>query len=154
MLRVLPFIFLALSGCVTGSPDRPLTVAEVVENAEALDGREIVVAGWLDQRCYRFSCGIHASAREVKMEVKEELPYYLSIGRSRWFDAFSERAAPTRIVLRARLHDRCISNPATGIIAVCADRSNTLEPIALVRWPAADIRPKAYKANRPTTRRP
>jgi hypothetical protein len=128
VVRVLPFLLLALSGCVAGPAGRPLSVREVVERAEALDGREIVVAGWLDQ-CHRFSCGLYASAKEVE----KDLPYYLSIGPSPWFDSYARSAAPTRIVLRARLNDRCISDPATGIIAVCGDRARTLEPLALVR---------------------
>ncbi|HEX8381204.1 MAG TPA: hypothetical protein VF619_11735 [Allosphingosinicella sp.] len=148
VFRFLPFLVL-LSGCVAGPTERPLSVEEVVENASALNGREIVVVGWLDQ-CFRFSCGIYASAKEAK----KDFPYYLSIGRSRWFDSFAQRAAPTRIALRARLDDRCISNPATEIIALCTDRSGTLEPLALIRWPAADMQPRAYRSNRPAARRP
>ena len=128
MIRLLPFAFFTLSACVAGPTARPLTVREVVENAHAFDGKEIVVTGWLEQ-CQRLSCGIFASAEEVE----KDFPYYLSIGRSSWFDAFAQYAAPRRITLRARLHDRCISNPATQIIAACADRGGTLEPLALVR---------------------
>jgi hypothetical protein len=128
MFRFLPFPLLAVCGCVAGPTARPLSVREVVEGAQALDGREIVVAGWLED-CRPLSCGLYGSAGEVR----KEFPYYLSIGRSPWFDSFARRAAPRRIVLRARLHDRCISDPATETIAVCADRSGTLEPLALVR---------------------
>ncbi|HEX6375587.1 MAG TPA: hypothetical protein VFZ91_07685 [Allosphingosinicella sp.] len=128
MHRFLPFSLLALSGCMAGATERPLSVREVVENARTLDGREIVVAGWLE-RCQSRSCGIHASADEVG----DDFPYYLSIGPSRWFDSFARRTAPTRIVLRARLHDRCISDPAARIIAACADRAGTLEALAVIR---------------------
>lgn len=103
-------------------------VREVVENAQALDGQEVVVFGWLEH-CQRLSCGIYASAEEVE----KDFPYYLSIGPSHWFDSFAKRTARTQVVLRARVHDRCISNPATGIISACADRAGTLEPIALIR---------------------
>ncbi len=128
MIRFLPILFLALSGCVAGLTERPLGVRDVVENARALDGQEIVVSGWL-QHCQRLSCGIYASAKEAE----KDWPYYLSIGPSRWFDTFAQRAAPTRIVLRARLHNRCISNPATQIVGACTDRGDTLEPLALIR---------------------
>jgi len=126
--RLLPLPFLALAGCVTGSIERPMTVREIVQNARVLDGREVVVSGWLEQ-CQPLACGLYASAAEVRTDV----PYYLSIGSSRWFDAFARRAAPTNVVLRARVHDRCISDPSTQVIAVCADRAGSLEPLALVR---------------------
>jgi len=96
VIRFLPISLLALSGCVAGLTERPLSVREVMENARALDGQEIVVSGWL-QQCQRLSCGIYASAKEAE----KDWPYYLSIGSSRWFDTFAQRAAPTRIVLRA-----------------------------------------------------
>jgi hypothetical protein len=128
MIRLLPFVLIALSACAAGPTARPLTVREVVESAHALDGKEVVVTGWLEQ-CQRLSCGIFASAEEVE----KDFPYYLSIGRSSWFDAFAQQSAPRRITFRARLRDTCISNPATQSIAGCADRAGTLEPLALVR---------------------
>lgn len=128
MIRLLPFVILAVSACVTAPTERPLTVREIVENAEVLDGKEVVVSGWLE-KCQHLSCGIFDSANEVD----KDFSYYLSIGPSPWFDSFAQRAAPGPIVLRARIHDRCISNPATQIIAVCADRPSTLVPLALVR---------------------
>jgi hypothetical protein len=125
MMRLLP---LTLTACVAGPTERPLTVQHVVENARALDGREVVVSGWMEQ-CQRLSCGIFASAAEVD----KDFPYYLSIGPSRWFDPLAQRAAPGPIVMRARVHDRCISDPATQIIAACSDRNGTLEPLSLIR---------------------
>ena len=127
-MRLLPLVLIALSSCVAGPTARPLTVREIVDNARALDGREVVVTGWL-QQCERLSCGIFGSAEEVGKLV----PYYLSIGRSEWFDAFAQRVAPGQIVLRVRVNDHCISDPANETIAVCADRPRTLEPLALVR---------------------
>jgi hypothetical protein len=128
VIRSIPLAFLALCACAAGPRERPLTVREVVENAQTLDGEVVVVSGWIE-RCHRISCGIFESADEVD----RDFPYYLSIGSSRWFDAFAQRAGPTHVVLRARLRSRCISDPATRIIAACADRPGTLEPIALIR---------------------
>jgi hypothetical protein len=127
-MRWLPSLFVALSACVAGSTERALSVKHVVENAQALDGQEILVTGWIEY-CHRLSCPLFHSAAEVE----NDWSYYLSIGGSRWFDAFARRHAPTRVTLRARLNDQCITNPATQIIAVCADRSNTLEPIGFPR---------------------
>ena len=128
MIRLLSVVILALSACVAGPTERPLTVREVIENARVFDGEEVIVSGWLEE-CQHLSCGIFASAKEVD----KDFPYYLSIGPSPWFDSLAQRAAPGPIVLRARLHDRCVSNPATQIIVACADRPSTLEPLALVR---------------------
>ena len=127
-MRFLPVLLLALSACVAGPGERPLNVRQVVENARALDGQEIVVSGWIEQ-CQRLFCSLYDSSEEVG----KEWPYFLSIGPSRWFDAFAERHAPTRVTLRARLNNRCISDPGRGNIAVCADRANSLEPLSLVR---------------------
>ena len=105
-----------------------MSVREVTQNAAALDGREVVVAGWLEQ-CLPLSCGLYGSAKEVR----KPLPYYLSIGASGWFDAFARRAGRRWVVLRVRVHDRCVSDPAAGTITGCADRAETLEPLALAR---------------------
>lgn len=128
MIRLLPFAFLLLAGCVNISSERTLSVREVVENARTLNGQEIKVAGWLES-CQPLSCGIFGSAEEVD----SDFPYYLGIGRSAWFDSVARQHAPGQIVLRARVRDVCISDPATGIIAACADRSGTLEPLALIK---------------------
>ena len=128
-MRLLLFSVLALSACAAGSV-RPLSVRQVIENAEALDGREILVSGWIEE-CNRLSCPLYGSADEVG----KDWPYVLSIGASRWFDSFARRRAPTQVTLRARVRDRCISDPAAEAIALCADRSDTLEPLSLVRGP-------------------
>ena len=127
-MRLLPLLFVALSACVSGASQRPLSVRHVVQNAEALDGREVVVTGWIDE-CLRLSCPLYADPEDVG---KAWPIYVLSIGASRWFDAFARLHAPTRITLRARVHDHCISDPAANVIAVCTDRPSTLEPLGLV----------------------
>lgn len=133
-MRLSPALFLTLAACDGGPAERPLTVQEVVENAHDLDGRVIVLSGWL-QHSQPLSCGIFASAEEVE----KDFPYYLSIASSRRFDRSAEGAAPRPIVLRARLWNRCISNPATELIAACGDRAGTLQPLNLVRQPRRTI---------------
>ena len=127
-MRLLPLLFVALSACVSGRSERPLSVRHVVQNAEALDGREIVVTGWIDE-CRHLSCTLYAGPEDVG---KAWPIYILSIGASPWFDAFARLHAPTRITVRARVHNHCISDPAADVIAACADRPNTLEPLGLV----------------------
>ena len=118
---------LVLAACVS-SGDRSITVKHVVENARALDGQVIVVRGWIEG-CQRLSCVLYGSPRDVR----KEWPYYLSIGPSDWFDVIARRRGPGHITLRARLHDRCIDDPATRAITVCADRPTTLEPLSVVQ---------------------
>lgn len=108
---------------------RPMSVREVTQNAAALDGREVVVAGWLEQ-CLPRSCGLYGSAKGVR----KRFPYFLSIGASRSFDAFARRAGRRWVVLRVRVHDRCVSDPAADIIAACSDRPSTLEVLAPGAW--------------------
>jgi hypothetical protein len=122
MRPILPALVLTLSACASAPAERPLSVRYVVENAEALDGREILVTGWVEE-CWRLGCALWDS----RNEMKKDWPYYLPIGASRWFDRFAEDNAPTRVTLRARFHNRCIANPVTQVIGVCADRSDTLE---------------------------
>ena len=128
MGRFSVFVMLVLSGCVASPTERALSVREVVQNAPGLDGREILVTGWIEY-CWRLSCPLFESAADVWKDDG----YFLSIGSSRGFDAFAAPQAPARVTFRARVHDRCISDPATGTIAACADRAGTLEPIGFDR---------------------
>lgn len=100
-----------------------------MENAGALDGREILVSGWVEH-CERLFCELYASRRESR--GRSWPVYYLSIGSSAWLDAFVRRNGPGRVTLRARFDARCVTDPRSGIIAACADRVSSLRPIALV----------------------
>ena len=120
---------LALQASAPSPRERVLSVREVMENIELYDGREIVVTGWIDH-CERLSCSLFAS----KAEVKKEWPRYrLSIGTKAWFDEFASDRAPARITLRARFDARCVTDPRDNEIAICADRVNSLNPIAIIR---------------------
>ena len=127
-MLLVPLLIFALQASAAESTERPLSVREVMENAEALDGREISVSGWV-QECHSLSCSLYASRREAR---RQEPRYWLSIGSSPWFDAFARRNAPARVTLRARFDARCVSDPADGVIALCADRVRSLDPLAIV----------------------
>jgi hypothetical protein len=128
MKRALPALLLALSACATSPAERPLSVRHVVLNAEALDGQEILVTGWVEE-CGHFGCPLWHSPREIG----KEWPYRLSIAASKWFDRYADLNAPMRVTLRARFHDRCISDPVSQTIGVCTDRGSNLEPLSRVR---------------------
>jgi hypothetical protein len=124
----LPLLVLLLHASAAHPRERPLSVRQVMENAEAYDGREIIVAGWVEE-CRRLDCTLYASLNEAQ---KDSPRYWLSIGRSRWFDAFVRRNGPIHVTMHARFDARCVTDPAEGIIAICAYRVNSLQPIALV----------------------
>jgi hypothetical protein len=128
MKHVLLLSLLAVLGCLAGPSASPLTVREVVVEAQSLNGREIIVEGWLEQ-CQRLSCPLFATPEDVRSDD----PYFLSIGSAPWFDIEMREAMPTWIVLRARFHDICVIDPASRIYAACSDRPETLEPLALIR---------------------
>ena len=128
MIRLAIASMLVLGGCATHAAPRVLDVREIVENAGALDGKEVLVSGWM-ANCHPLSCGLFQSRRETG----RSFPYYLSIGPSDWFDAFANHGPARQVVLRVRVNAKCISNPGTGEIAVCADRPTTLEPLGTIR---------------------
>jgi hypothetical protein len=128
MKRALPALLLALAACASVPTERALGVRHVVENAEELNGQEILVTGWVEE-CGRFGCPLWDSPSEVG----KEWPYRLSIAASKWFDRYAEQNAPMRVTLRARFHYRCISDPVSQTIGVCTDRGSNLEPLSRVR---------------------
>ena len=128
-MRIGPaLLILPLSACVTDASERPLSVREVVRQAAALDGQEVVVRGWIEE-CQHLSCSLYASPGERG----RDRVYYLSVGASKWFDAFAAQNAPTFVTFRARVDARCIDDPADDVILACSDRVNSLSPIRLVR---------------------
>ena len=128
MSRILPFLLLALGGCVTTAREPPLSVQQVVEQAEALDGREITVSGWIHE-CRPRGCALYGSRKDVDNDSS----FFLSIGPSAWFDEWAEEYGSRRITFRARLDAFCIiDDPRPDIIRVCADRAPTLQPIRVV----------------------
>lgn len=122
-------LLLAAHAISTGTPQNPLSVRQVMENAETFDGREVVLSGWLED-CLGLSCLFFASRAESR---KHPPRYLLSIGSSAWFDAFARRHRPGPVVLRARFDARCVTDPRTDVIAVCTDRARSLDPVAIVR---------------------
>jgi hypothetical protein len=126
MANLSVLVFLAFAA---GANTPPLTVREVMENAQAVDGKEILLSGWIEH-CRPLACILYASRREARRKSSR---YWLSIGRSAWFDAFARRHGPGKITLRARFDARCVTDPRSGIIAVCTDRVNSLSPVAIAR---------------------
>lgn len=139
----LAFAPLALASCVT-LPDGPVwSVRQVMDNSDAVDGKVINIRGWV-QHCERFGCGLYDSREEYRRDQDPDrgpgpgdpygLGFHLSIGTSAWFDEEAALNAPSYVVMTARVDGRCMDDPKFGDIAVCTDRSNTLEPVRIIRW--------------------
>lgn len=128
-MPVLLAFLLAAHAVPGGTAERPLTVRHVMENAEALDGREIVVSGWMEE-CMGLSCELWASRAESRRHPPR---YFLSIGSSTWFDALAQRSTPRQVTLRARFSAHCVTDPRADVIAACTDRPRSLDPLVIVR---------------------
>lgn len=122
-------LLLSLQASAAEPATRPMTVREMMEKTEALDGQEIVVTGWV-RECRRFSCILYQSRRGSR---RDDRRYWLSIGASAWFDAFARRNLPGRVTLRARFDASCVIDPRDDVIALCTDRASSLGPLAIVR---------------------
>jgi hypothetical protein len=131
MTALPPFVaLLALAATQAGASERPWTVRQVIENAELLDGREVIVAGWL-QACQRLSCPLFNSPEEAKGQSPA---YHLSVGGNGWFDHDARRYAPSYVILKARVDARCINDPSQDVIALCTDRPSSLRPVRIIHW--------------------
>ena len=108
------FLCIALTGCISpGRADSTYTVREVIEQRVELEGQRINVIGSLSH-CQALSCGLSQGE------------FYLSIGSSSEFDEAATGFAGDEVVVAAKFTGECVSDPSSGILAVCADRSNTL----------------------------
>ncbi|HEY5722898.1 MAG TPA: hypothetical protein VIT45_11310 [Allosphingosinicella sp.] len=139
----LAFAALSLASCAT-RPDGPVwSVRQVMDNSEAVEGKVIDIRGWV-QRCERLGCGLYDSREEYRRSQDpdrgpgpgdpEGLGFHLSIGTSAWFDEEAALNAPSYVIMTARVDGRCMNDPKHGTIALCIDRSGTLEPIRIIRW--------------------
>ena len=95
------------------------TVREAVEQRASLDGERINVIGLLET-CQPLSCGL------------SEGEYWLSLGSSPDFDERASRFEGKEVVIAATFHDTCVSDPASGMIAACSDRPDTLSEPTLI----------------------
>jgi hypothetical protein len=110
-------------GIAQRRPTMPaLSVNDVIRNQQVLIGRRVLIRGRLST-CERLSCAI-LGRKESGVER------FLSIGRSPTFDAAARPYAGRTVEIEARLTDTCLPGVDPDVIAVCADRADTLvEPV-------------------------
>jgi hypothetical protein len=150
-------LVLSLFLCGCAAPyGQALGVAELKTHHAALASKVVEVHGWL-LPCHFRSCLLvesrdyglwleHAGALERRMDRRGDTSVQfppppdrrsggVSLGSSASFD---KQVAPLRdylseVIVEARVTDECWSSPETGEIVLCADRSNQLEPVRLVK---------------------
>jgi hypothetical protein len=102
-----------------------LSVTEVIARHRELNGRQVIVRGWLD-RCRTLSCGLFASRKAAVIHRYGD--DMLSIGWSKAFDRELLNRGPVEILLRARVNDTCMRPEI-----ICLDRADELQPIKILR---------------------
>jgi hypothetical protein len=131
---------LLLAGCVTppSSTEHVWTVDQAFQHAAKLDGRTILVRGWLP-RCGGLDCTLYSSKTAAdRFWENRGHNRILSIGAAPEFDRVIRSQVPAEIVLRARVNADClrkneIRNPDGTIdIILCADRTDDLIPLQII----------------------
>jgi hypothetical protein len=136
-------IIAGLSGLsVASAAEAPvLTVPQVIERHEALDGKVVRVSGWLHSRCYRFGCSI-TNTRDGKGA-------YLSLGGSGSFDLAVQKAGAQgrKILVEGRVNHTCFDHskdPGNDPreLTICTDRADELADPRLISVYSSSSRKK------------
>lgn len=122
-------LFLDAAAAFAHERREPLSVEDVLARHHELDGRTIVVRGWLSP-CQRLSCRLMARTQGTTSP-------YLSIGGSLAFDARIAGRTGQRITIRARLDARCMHARLDAVrenddVVICTDRASELRDPTLV----------------------
>ena len=123
-MRILAAFFI-LSACAT-LPAKPaaLSVHEVSQQQDALNGKVIRVSGVV-RHCQRLSCALISPTNKL---------HFISIGNSETFDQDIRQHLNREVVVEGMLDSRCVNDFDLGDYAVCADRPDSLANPSLV-WP-------------------
>lgn len=123
-------------------PDRVMTITEVIDNIDALNGQRISVTGYLIE-CMGYDCRLFRSRNDKeqwdrylaeilrrRQSAVAEPPYLgIGIGVGENFDAQAAPYANSYVVITGRVTNRCRYRGE----AACTDRSTDLEPEAIRR---------------------
>ena len=107
-----------------------MSVANVRNNLHALDGKTVVVHGWLD-RCEKLSCGLFPSLAAAR--ACDYGGVMLSVAASPVVDGRAAELALREVQIEGVLSDRCRAPTADGTITVCSDRAPDFTPTRLVK---------------------
>lgn len=124
-LSVLPFALLLPAASDGGH----MTVLQVLENREKLDGKLVTVRGWLP-RCEGYDCLLYDSQEAAEADLSDKRSHrYLGIGDSPEFDKNVAGQLPAFVVLRAKFDAECVE-PSGWI---CLDRVADLTQVKILK---------------------
>lgn len=131
---VLLTLVFAVTGCAKPAPLMPVSVQDVIDNIHAWNGKIVTVDGWLG-KCGGLDCHIHPTLADAKTIAlidysndawKGAMDRAVGIGYDSKFDQTAEPLQLTRVLLKARVSDRC-----RGWFVGCTDRAPDLTPISI-----------------------
>lgn len=119
------------ASCATARGTQALSVADVVARHNELDGRVVRIRGWVGE-CHGRSCGLYETRSGAHGNGAEAGS--LSIGTAPAFDRQVRSLGRAQIVVDARVRAVCFNDPMpAGVVEVCADRVDQLQPIRIVQ---------------------
>lgn len=125
-LALLPFAILLKA--VPADAER-MTVKQVIENKDRLDGKIVTVSGWLPE-CEGLNCILYESPESTTAGPDSERSnYHLGIGDYRVFERKAAGRLPAFVVLRARFHGECVAPSKL----ICLDRIEDLSGVQILR---------------------
>jgi hypothetical protein len=121
-------------------PNRMLSVDEVRQNLDSLNGRQVKVLGFMPD-CGVYDCSLFANEQQAKdfwkvadgPDRKKKLPEFVEIGEARGFDAKAGPLAGHYVVVTGRVTNECQRS-------FCTDRAADLVPIDIAALPQGQIR--------------
>jgi hypothetical protein len=125
-------------GCGSKAPidtSRTLSVQQVLENIDSLNGRRVKVGGFLPD-CGGYDCSLFTNEQQAKdfwriannPGRKEKLPDFVEIGSVRGFDEKAGSMAGHYVVVTGRVTNECHPHR-------CTDRGPDLVPIDIALSP-------------------
>ena len=137
MLFALILTLAMVSSCAKEVPDKPVSVADVVDNIHAWDGKIVTVVGWLGT-CQGYDCGLYPTMRDAEIVAtisSDNGGWKIAMGRrvSIGFDEEFDRAAGplqfSKVSIRGKVSDEC-----RGLFVGCTDRASDLYPISITSY--------------------
>ena len=139
----------ASPACSSGTFREPMTITDVIENIDRLNGRTVRVAGYLGT-CFGYECRLFRNPAEkarwdrwieqlmtMPESGRRQLPPFeeppilgIGMGDRNDFDARAERFANSYVVITGRVTNACRYR---GLPA-CTDRTTDLEPTGIASW--------------------
>ncbi len=126
-----------VAGCTKQAPDKPVLVADVIENIHAWDGQFVTVVGWLGT-CEGYDCGLYSTLADAKIVAmdsgsmakwKAAMDRRVSLAFDRKFDQAAKPLQFQQVSIRAKISDEC-----RGLMTGCTDRAPDIYPVSITPY--------------------